>query len=128
MIILPLPVRLVAEFVSTFSIGKDKKIYIPTPTWPNHFTLTKNAGLTPITYRYFNAENCRVDFESLVEDVLAAEDGSLFLLHACAHNPTGCDPTRAQWDQLSSIFKQKQHIVFFDSAYQVTELSFLFFS
>lgn len=107
------------EFVAMFSLAKGKKVYIPNPTWPNHFNLIKNAGLTPLTYRYFNAANCRVDFEAMVEDVIAAEDGSLFLLHACAHNPTGCDPTRAQWDQLSAIMKSKKHLVFFDSAYQV---------
>ena len=107
------------EFVAMFSLAKGNKVYIPNPTWPNHFNLIRNAGLTPVTYRYFNAANCRVDFEALVEDVVAAEDGSLFLLHACAHNPTGCDPTRAQWDQLSTIMKSKKHLVFFDSAYQV---------
>ena len=47
-----------------------------------------------------------------------APDGSIILLHACAHNPTGCDPTDEQWDQLLQVIEEKGHLIFFDSAYQ----------
>ena len=53
-----------------------------------------------------------------MEDVIGAPDRSAFLLHACAHNPTGVDPTHEQWAELSQLMLRKQHVVFFDSAYQ----------
>lgn len=56
----------------------------------------------------------------LLADVRAAEDESIFLLHACAHNPTGVDPTREQWAELSKLMKGKKQIAFFDCAYQVS--------
>lgn len=56
----------------------------------------------------------------LLSDVQAAEDESVFLLHACAHNPTGIDPTQNQWAELSKLMKSKRHTAFFDCAYQVT--------
>lgn len=54
-----------------------------------------------------------------MSDVESADDGSLFLLHACAHNPTGVDPTQEQWAELSMAMKAKRHVAFFDCAYQV---------
>lgn len=59
-------------------------------------------------------------FAGLLSDVQAAEDESVFLLHACAHNPTGIDPTQDQWAELSKLMKAKKHTAFFDCAYQVT--------
>jgi aspartate aminotransferase len=62
---------------------------------------------------------CRsLNFPAMLGDIEKAANGSLFVLHACAHNPTGCDPTTQQWDELSVLMKKKQHIAFFDSAYQ----------
>jgi len=54
----------------------------------------------------------------MVEDIKNAPNGSIILLHACAHNPTGCDPTKEEWKMLSDLCKEKELIVFFDSAYQ----------
>ncbi len=54
----------------------------------------------------------------MVEDLKAAPKGSVILLHACAHNPTGIDPTEAQWRQISNVLKEGQHYAFFDMAYQ----------
>lgn len=62
-------------------------------------------------------------FVGLLSDVQAAEDESVFLLHACAHNPTGIDPTQDQWAELSKLMKTKKHTAFFDCAYQVTSHS-----
>ena len=53
-----------------------------------------------------------------MEDIKAAPNGSIFMLHACAHNPTGVDPTMEQWKEISAAIKAKSHICFFDSAYQ----------
>ena len=54
----------------------------------------------------------------MLEDIQRAPSGSVFLLHACAHNPTGIDPTQAQWRQISDAIKKNQHYAFFDMAYQ----------
>ena len=54
----------------------------------------------------------------MLRDLNRAPDGSIVLLHACAHNPTGCDPTIDEWKQIVSLCSRKQHVVFFDSAYQ----------
>mmetsp|Transcript_109081 Transcript_109081/g.213711 ORF Transcript_109081/g.213711 Transcript_109081/m.213711 type:complete len:421 (+) Transcript_109081:67-1329(+) len=108
--------RLAAEMVRN-AFGK-VKVYIPDPTWANHVSLFRAAGLEPVYYKYYDATTRGVDFDGLVRDIRNAEDGSMFMMHACAHNPTGCDPTRAQWDELSKVMLEKQHLVFFDCAYQ----------
>ena len=88
------------------------------PTWGNHINIFKKSGLQPLKYRYFNRLSCVLDLDGMLQDINDAPKGSTFLLHACAHNPTGCDPTHAQWDIISSHMKQKNHIIFFDCAYQ----------
>eukprot|EP00286_Rhodomonas_abbreviata_P026867 CAMPEP_0181295956 /NCGR_PEP_ID=MMETSP1101-20121128/4432_1 /TAXON_ID=46948 /ORGANISM="Rhodomonas abbreviata, Strain Caron Lab Isolate" /LENGTH=411 /DNA_ID=CAMNT_0023400759 /DNA_START=102 /DNA_END=1337 /DNA_ORIENTATION=- len=94
------------------------KVYIPQPTWGNHLAVFRNAGLEPTFYTYYDNTTRSLDFTGLLKDVRAADNGSLFMFHACAHNPTGCDPSREQWDELSVVMKEKQHMVFFDCAYQ----------
>lgn len=108
--------RLAGEFIKTFMGNVD--IHIPTPTWGNHFAIYKNAGLNPVQYNYYDKAANGLNFDGMVKDIRAAKNGSVFMFHACAHNPTGCDPTRAQWDELSAIVKEKEHLVFFDCAYQ----------
>lgn len=95
-----------------------KKIYIPTPSWANHNAVFKDSGLDVVKYRYYNKDTIGLDFVGLIEDIKAAPAGSVILLHACAHNPTGIDPTEAQWRQISEVMKEKEHVAFFDSAYQ----------
>ena len=108
--------RIGAEFLSKFF--PSKKILIPTPTWANHGAVFRAAGVTPVQYRYYDSKNIALDFDGLVEDLRKADDGSAVLLHACAHNPTGVDPTPEQWRALSQVFKEKGHFPFFDMAYQ----------
>jgi len=78
----------------------------------------KSAGLEPVMYRYFDPKTNSLDFTGWLQDVQTAETGSVFLIHACAHNPTGCDPNKEQWTQLSEVMKAKSHVTFFDCAYQ----------
>lgn len=68
-------------------------------------------------YSYYNKE-VGFDFQNLLNDMDAAPNGSAFLLHACAHNPTGYDPSIEQWKEISQLMKHKNHIPFFDCAYQ----------
>jgi aspartate aminotransferase len=105
------------EFLAKFS-GRGAPIYLPDPTWGNHIPIFANAGLEVKRYRYYDPSTCGLDFAGLLEDVSAAADGSPFLLHACAHNPTGVDPTPEQWSELSQLMLAKKHVVFFDCAYQ----------
>lgn len=109
--------RIGGEFLKKFFPGA-KKIYIPNPSWANHNAVFKDSGLEVEKYRYYNKDTIGLDFDGMVEDIKAAPKGSIILLHACAHNPTGIDPTEAQWKQISEAVKSKGHYPFFDMAYQ----------
>lgn len=63
-----------------------KKIYISNPTWANHPAIFKNVGIEPELYRYYDAETVGLDFAGFKEDLENKEDGSVFLIHSCAHN------------------------------------------
>lgn len=106
------------EFLQRFPAPGRKDIYIPDPTWGNHWTIFKDAGLEGKKYTYYKPETRGLDFEGLMRSIDQAPNGSFFLLHACAHNPTGVDPTVEQWKQISQAFKAKKHFAFFDMAYQ----------
>ncbi|KAL8793575.1 MAG: hypothetical protein Q9195_003838 [Heterodermia aff. obscurata] len=108
--------RIGGEFLARFY--PSKKIFIPTPSWANHNALFKDSGLEVEKYRYYNKDTIGLDFEGMLADLKSAPEGSLVLLHACAHNPTGIDPTEEQWKQISDVVKAKKHYPFFDMAYQ----------
>ncbi|PGH32692.1 aspartate aminotransferase, mitochondrial [[Emmonsia] crescens] len=111
--------RIGASFLERFyPHGEKKKIFIPTPSWANHGAVFKDAGLQVEQYRYYNKDTIGLDFEGMLADMGAAPKNSVFLLHACAHNPTGIDPTEAQWRQISDVMKARGHFAFFDMAYQ----------
>ncbi|PVF94522.1 putative aspartate aminotransferase mitochondrial precursor [Serendipita vermifera] len=96
-----------------------KVIYLPTPTWGNHIPIFRDSGLEVKRYRYFTpGEGVGLDWAGAVEDLKNAQEGAIVLLHACAHNPTGIDPTQQQWKELSEIVKSKKLFAFFDMAYQ----------
>eukprot|EP00617_Octactis_speculum_P001363 CAMPEP_0185773304 /NCGR_PEP_ID=MMETSP1174-20130828/72888_1 /TAXON_ID=35687 /ORGANISM="Dictyocha speculum, Strain CCMP1381" /LENGTH=398 /DNA_ID=CAMNT_0028459927 /DNA_START=184 /DNA_END=1380 /DNA_ORIENTATION=- len=109
--------RVAAEFFTKF-LGQGHPIYVSDPTWGNHIPIMGNAGLEVRRYRYFDKATNGLDFTGMMEDVQSAPEGSIFLLHACAHNPTGVDPTQNQWAEISQAMKDRKHHVFFDSAYQ----------
>lgn len=108
--------RVGGEFLAKFA--PVKKIYLPDPTWGNHIGIFEECGLEVVRYRYYNRATNRLDLEGMLEDIKDAPDGAVVLLHACAHNPTGCDPTKAEWEKISALCKEKDLQVFFDSAYQ----------
>ena len=76
----------------------DSILYTSYPAYPPHKGMAKLLGITNEDYRYYNDEKTEVDFEAMCEDFLIAEDGSFMLIQPCGHNPTGCDPTKEQWD------------------------------
>mgnify|MGYP002477567664 CR=1 FL=1 len=85
----------------------------------NHKAIFNSVGLTPVDYPYYDAETIGLALPKFLEFLRSAPKQSVFLLHACAHNPTGVDPTREQWEEIAAIFKDKGHFAFFDCAYQV---------
>jgi aspartate aminotransferase len=95
-----------------------KTIYLPVPSWGNHTPLFRDSGLEVKGYRYFDKSTVGLDFAGLKADLLAAPEQSIVLLHACAHNPTGVDPTKEQWKEISNIVKERKLFPFFDMAYQ----------
>ncbi|KAK7463633.1 aspartate transaminase aat1 [Stygiomarasmius scandens] len=97
---------------------KAKVIYLPTPSWGNHTPIFRDSGLEVRGYRYFDKSTVGLDFEGMKADLKAAPEHSIVLLHACAHNPTGIDPTHAQWKEISDLVKEKNLFPFFDMAYQ----------
>jgi len=109
--------RIGGEFLARF-YPNTKQIFIPTPSWANHNAVFKDSGLDVQKYRYYNKDTIGLDFEGMVADLKAAPEGSMVLLHACAHNPTGIDPTEVQWAEISQVMKEKKHYPFFDMAYQ----------
>ncbi|KAJ8600978.1 hypothetical protein CTAYLR_006322 [Chrysophaeum taylorii] len=108
-------VRLSLEFLKRFF---DAPLYLPRITWSNHFNIARDAGFAdPRTYAYLDDATSRLDFESMLADLDAAPDGSIVLLHLCAHNPTGVDLTLPQWEILADLFARKSLLPLFDSAY-----------
>mmetsp|Transcript_10048 Transcript_10048/g.18391 ORF Transcript_10048/g.18391 Transcript_10048/m.18391 type:complete len:464 (-) Transcript_10048:244-1635(-) len=107
--------RVFGEVLNQFG---HKHIYVPNPTWGNHIPIFTNSGLEVRKYRYYDNDTCSLDFSNLIDDIRAMPDGSCVLLHACAHNPTGMDPTLDQWKQMSDVVMEKNLLPFFDCAYQ----------
>ena len=109
--------RIGGAFLERFYPGA-KTIYIPTPSWANHNAVFKDSGLKVEKYRYYNKDTIGLDFDGLIADIKAMPKNSIVLLHACAHNPTGVDPTEDQWKAIAEAVKEGDHFPFFDMAYQ----------
>ena len=105
------------DFIVKF-FPKGTTIFVSKPTWGNHITMFDAARLPYKYYRYWDAKGRKLDINGLLEDLNAAPSGSVILLHACAHNPTGVDPTREQWEAIAKVIRAKNLFPFFDSAYQ----------
>ena len=108
-------VRLAGEFLA--QIG-NQVIYIPDPTWANHNQVFARAGLEVTSYPYYDAERREFTKSRMVEAIKSIPSGSPILLHACCHNPTGLDPTPADWKELSTAIKAQGLLPVFDFAYQ----------
>jgi aromatic-amino-acid transaminase len=99
-------------------LNPSAKVLISDPSWENHRALFTNAGFTVESYRYYDAATRGIDFTGMLADIQAAPAGTIILLHACCHNPTGYDITHAQWDQVIAAIKAKNLVAFLDMAYQ----------
>merc|ERR1712106_860641 len=106
-----------AEFLAR--ISGLRCAYYSDPTWGNHGLIFKNAGFTDIRkYRYWDAQRKGLDFKGFIEDLENAPAQAVIILHACAHNPTGVDPTKEQWAKIADVIERKNLFPFFDCAYQ----------
>jgi len=111
--------RVGAEFLNRFMDPTHPRlVFIPDPSYVNHTPIFANSGFEIQSYSYYNPKTNGLDLNGLLEDAHNAPDRSVFLLHACAHNPTGIDPTFEQWKELSPILLKKNIVCFFDTAYQ----------
>ncbi len=93
-------------------------LYLSKPTWPNHFQIFTRAGLTVKEYRYYDEKTHAIDFSGLCDDLTTMPAGSIILLQACCHNPTGLDLSLAQWQEVAKLLKKQRVFPFFDLAYQ----------
>ena len=105
-----------ADFLK--KLNPNAKVLISDPSWENHQALFTNAGFKVETYRYYDAATRGLNVDGMLADLKAAPAGTIALLHACCHNPTGYDITAAQWDQVVAICKSNNLVPFLDMAYQ----------
>lgn len=93
------------------------QIYVPQPTWPNHPLILKYAGMQAKTYTYYDKEKHTLNFDRMCADIQQMPENSVILLHGCCHNPSGVDPSKEQWKELSQIILKQKLLPFFDLAY-----------
>ncbi|MFM2348320.1 MAG: hypothetical protein RL654_3073 [Pseudomonadota bacterium] len=105
-----------ADFLK--KVNPDATVLISDPSWENHRALFTNAGFTVGTYPYYDAENRGINVAGMLAAIDAAPAGTIILLHACCHNPTGYDITGEQWDQVIASIKARNLVAFLDMAYQ----------
>ena len=105
-----------ADFLKKLS--PNATVLISDPSWENHRALFTNAGFAVESYPYYDAAKRGVNFDAMLADLNAAAAGTIVVLHACCHNPTGYDITAAQWDAVVAICKAGKLTPFLDMAYQ----------
>lgn len=111
--------RVAAAVFAAFLDASSTTVLISNPTWANHRPIFEQSGFRNVgTYRYFKPETKGVDIAGMLEDLTKAKDESVVVLHMCAHNPTGADPTKEDWEKIADVVQSKKHYVLFDGAYQ----------
>jgi aromatic-amino-acid transaminase len=105
-----------ADFLRKFAPAA--QVYISNPSWENHRALFEGAGFEVNSYPYYDAATHGLDFTGLRTSLDAMPPGTVVVLHACCHNPTGVDPTAAQWDEILAAVRARGLIPFLDFAYQ----------
>ncbi|KAH0485879.1 MAG: uncharacterized protein KVP18_003144 [Porospora cf. gigantea A] len=113
-------VRVALDFLRSFlgdQACRKRSVWTSDPTWPNHNGIATTAGFDLRHYRYLTS-SMTFDYDGMVMDLESAQPGDIVILHACAHNPTGVDPTESQWNELVAVLNRKGLIPLVDSAYQ----------
>jgi aromatic-amino-acid transaminase len=108
--------KLGADFLKRFS--PESQVWISDPSWENHRALFESAGFTVNAYPYYDPATRGVNFAGMLKALKEMPKGSIVLLHACCHNPTGADLSDAQWSEVIQVVTQRGLIPFLDMAYQ----------
>ena len=93
-------------------------LWLSDPTWANHPAIFAAANVPTKTYAYFDAKANGLAFDAMLADLQKMPVGDVVLLHGCCHNPTGVDPTDAQWDAAAKVLAERQLVPLLDFAYQ----------
>ena len=96
----------------------DAKIWLSDPTWANHNTIFKAAGLQCEKYAYRDPKTNGLDFDAMLASIKQIPAGDVILLHGCCHNPTGIDPTPEQWAKIGAVLAERGILPLVDFAYQ----------
>jgi aromatic-amino-acid transaminase len=105
-----------ADFLRKFSPAA--KVCISDPSWENHRALFEAAGFAVGTYAYYDPSTHGLAFDAMRSSLQTMDPGTIVVLHACCHNPTGVDPTPEQWDQILALVRARGLVPFLDLAYQ----------
>lgn len=109
--------RVAADLIRQVA-GNGAKIAISNPSWGNHHVVFRTAGFELLDYRYYDPTSHGLDFAGMLEDLGRLEPGTVVLLHACCHNPTGVDLDADQWQQVIALLQERKLLPFIDIAYQ----------
>ena len=99
-------------------VNPQAKVLISDPSWENHRALFENAGFPVENYPYYDAATRGINFDGMLGALGVASTGTIVVLHACCHNPTGYDITLDQWKQVIATVKARGLVPFLDMAYQ----------
>jgi len=108
--------RIAADFI--FRMFPKARVWLSDPTWPNHPSIFKAAGLETGVYPYFDAATNGIKFDEMVATLQGIPAGDVILLHGCCHNPTGADLSPAQWQKIAAVVAQRKLLPLVDFAYQ----------
>lgn len=99
-------------------VNPEAQVLISNPSWENHRALFEAAGFDVGTYAYYDASTRGVDFDGMLTSLRGAAAGTIVVLHACCHNPTGADLSADQWAQVVEVVRSQKLVAFIDMAYQ----------
>jgi aspartate/tyrosine/aromatic aminotransferase len=108
--------RVAGDFIKRMFPGS--RVWLSDPTWANHPNVFNAAGIETASYPYYDQAAKDLAFDAMVASLKQVPAGDFVLLHACCHNPSGMDPTVAQWKQLARLAEESGWIPLFDFAYQ----------
>jgi len=108
--------RIGADFLKQLLPGS--QVWISDPSWENHRAIFTRAGFIVQSYPYYDATTRGLDFDALLSALQTAPARTIVVLHACCHNPTGVDPSMAQWQRIAEVVQQRELVPFLDIAYQ----------
>ena len=109
-------VRLAVELVRRLRPGAE--IWVSDPTWPNHPQIADAVGVRHRSHPWTTANVRELDMEAVLGAIASAKPGDAFIFHGACHNPTGIDPTAAQWGAIADAVAARGVLPILDFAYQ----------